>query len=137
MRITKRQLKRIIREEYSKIKRQQRLSESRRRRRLHENAAPPAIQAVQMAMDGASQGSIQSALEGMGLSPADAMAEAARKFDIGVCWGAAWATPSDPYPMDISKWDGSMEDAMNAYVDLRRSQGRRPFIDEPHFELII
>ena len=68
---------------------------------------------------------------------ADAMAEAARKFDIGVCWGAAWATPSDPYPMDISKWDGSMEDAMNAYVDLRRSQGRRPFIDGPHFELII
>ncbi len=56
---------------------------------------------------------------------------------IGVCWGAAWATPSDPYPMDISKWDGSMEDAMNAYVDLRRSQGRRPFIDGPHFELII
>ena len=76
MRITKRQLKRIIREEYSKIKRQQRLSESRRRRRLYENAAPPAIQAVQMAMDGASQMSIQSALEGMGLSPADAMAEA-------------------------------------------------------------
>jgi peptidoglycan L-alanyl-D-glutamate endopeptidase CwlK len=68
---------------------------------------------------------------------ADAMAKAARKFDIGVCWGAAWATPSDPYPMDISKWDGSMEDAMNAYVDLRRSQGRRPFIDGPHFELII
>ena len=68
---------------------------------------------------------------------ADAMAEAARKFDIGVCWGAAWATPSDPYPMDISKWDGSMEDAMNAYVDLRRSQGRRPFIDGPHFELIV
>ena len=85
MRITKRQLKRIIREEYSKIKRQQRLSESRRRRRLYENAAPPAIQAVQMAMDGASQGSIQSALEGMGLGPADAMAEAnsATKYAMG------------------------------------------------------
>jgi len=25
---------------------------------------------------------------------------------------------------------------MNAYVDLRRSQGRRPFIDAPHFELM-
>jgi len=23
---------------------------------------------------------------------------------------------------------------MNAYIDLRRSQGRRPFIDGPHFE---
>ena len=32
MRITKRQLKRIIREEYSKIKQEQRLSESRRSR---------------------------------------------------------------------------------------------------------
>jgi hypothetical protein len=28
-----------------------------------------------------------------------------------------------------------MEDAMNSYIDLRRSQGRRPFIDGPHFEL--
>jgi hypothetical protein len=28
-----------------------------------------------------------------------------------------------------------MEDAMNSYVDLRRSEGRRPFIDGPHFEL--
>ncbi len=36
----------------------------------------------------------------------------------------------------IRKWDGKMEDAMNAYVDLRRSKGRRPFIDAPHFELI-
>jgi hypothetical protein len=25
---------------------------------------------------------------------------------------------------------------MMAYVDLRRSQGRRPFIDAPHFELM-
>ena len=29
-----------------------------------------------------------------------------------------------------------MEDAMNDYIDLRRSQGRRPFIDAPHFELM-
>jgi hypothetical protein len=26
---------------------------------------------------------------------------------------------------------------MNEYVDLRRSQGRRPFIDGPHFELMV
>jgi len=25
---------------------------------------------------------------------------------------------------------------MNSYIDLRRSQGRRPFIDGPHFELM-
>jgi hypothetical protein len=24
---------------------------------------------------------------------------------------------------------------MNSYVDLRRSQGKRPFIDGPHFEI--
>ena len=28
-----------------------------------------------------------------------------------------------------------MEDAMNDYVDERRKQGKRPFIDAPHFEL--
>ena len=28
------------------------------------------------------------------------------------------------------------EDAMMKYIDLRRSQGRRPFIDGPHFELM-
>jgi hypothetical protein len=28
-----------------------------------------------------------------------------------------------------------MEDAMNEYVDLRRSEGKRPFIDGPHFEI--
>jgi len=26
---------------------------------------------------------------------------------------------------------------MNAYIDLRRSEGRRPFIDGPHFELMV
>jgi len=30
-----------------------------------------------------------------------------------------------------------MESAMNDYIDTRRSQGRRPFIDAPHFELMI
>lgn len=66
---------------------------------------------------------------------ADAVKESAKKVGVGICWGAAWVTKSHPYPMDIRDWDGSMEDAMNAYVDLRRSQGRRPFIDGPHFEL--
>ena len=36
--------------------------------------------------------------------------------------------------MDI--WKATMEEAMNAYIDLRRSQNRRPFIDGPHFELM-
>ena len=27
-----------------------------------------------------------------------------------------------------------MQEAMNAYIDLRRSQSRTPFIDGPHFQ---
>ena len=60
---------------------------------------------------------------------ADAMKESARKNEIPIRWGASW------HINDITKWNESMEDAMNSYVDLRRSQGRRPFIDAPHFEL--
>ena len=67
---------------------------------------------------------------------ADAIKEAAGVVGVPICWGAAWGTPEMPYPMDIRKWNGTMEDAMNAYVDLRRSQGLTPFIDGPHFELI-
>jgi len=60
---------------------------------------------------------------------ADSMKEAARLENVGIRWGAAWHID------DIRNWDGTMEEAMNAYIDLRRSQGRRPFIDGPHFEL--
>ena len=67
---------------------------------------------------------------------ADAMKQAAIEEDVSLCWGAAWAVPDMPYPMDIRNWEGSMEEAMNAYIDLRRSENRRPFIDGPHFELM-
>lgn len=60
---------------------------------------------------------------------ADAMKYAATEVGVPICWGAAWQIP------DIREWDGTMQDAMDAYVDLRRSQGRRPFIDGPHFEI--
>ena len=59
---------------------------------------------------------------------ADAMKAAAKETGAKICWGAAWQIE------DIAKWDGTMEEAMNAYVDLRRSQNRRPFIDGPHFQ---
>ena len=62
---------------------------------------------------------------------ADAMKAAAIEEGVALRWGAAWHID------DIREWDGSMEDAMNAYVDLRRSQGKRPFIDAPHFELMV
>jgi peptidoglycan L-alanyl-D-glutamate endopeptidase CwlK len=61
---------------------------------------------------------------------ANAMAAAAKQKGVAIKWGAAWTIGN------IAEWDGSMEDAMNTYVDLRRSQGRRPFIDAPHFEMM-
>lgn len=61
---------------------------------------------------------------------ADAMKLAAAEKGVGLKWGAAWNVP------DIRNWQGSMEAAMNHYIDERRKQGRRPFIDAPHFELV-
>ena len=61
---------------------------------------------------------------------ADAMKEAAIQEGVSIKWGAAWSIG------DIREWEGTMEDAMNHYVDERRSQNRRPFIDGPHFELM-
>jgi peptidoglycan L-alanyl-D-glutamate endopeptidase CwlK len=60
---------------------------------------------------------------------ADAIKEAAVIVGVPIRWGAAWHID------DIRKWEGTMEEAMNAYIDLRRSQGKRPFIDGPHFEI--
>ena len=61
---------------------------------------------------------------------ADAMRQAAIDVGVGVRWGAAWNVP------DIRKWTGTMEQAMNIYIDERRKNGKRPFIDAPHFELV-
>jgi len=59
---------------------------------------------------------------------ADAMKSAAQELGVSLRWGAAWHK-------NLTDWDGSAEDLMNEYIDLRRSQGRRPFIDGPHFEI--
>ena len=60
---------------------------------------------------------------------ADAFKLAAIEEDVAIRWGAAWQIS------DIREWDGTMQDAMDNYIDLRRSQGRRPFIYGPHFEI--
>lgn len=60
---------------------------------------------------------------------ADAMKQAAIEKGVSIRWGAAW------HINDIRTYKGTMEQAMNEYIDLRRSQGKRPFIDGPHFEL--
>lgn len=61
---------------------------------------------------------------------ADAMKKAATELGLPLKWGAAWNVP------DITKWSGTMEQAMMHYVDTRRKEGKRPFIDGPHFEMI-
>jgi len=60
----------------------------------------------------------------------DAMKAAAEELGIAIKWGAAWSEG------DIRTYPGTSEDAMMKYIDLRRSQSRRPFIDGPHFELM-
>lgn len=60
----------------------------------------------------------------------DAFKEAAIEHGVAIKWGAAWSEG------DIRTYEGTAEDAMNNYIDLRRSEGRRPFIDGPHFELM-
>jgi len=62
---------------------------------------------------------------------ADAMKASAKAEGVNLRWGAAWHINA------IQEWTESSEAAMNDYIDLRRSQGRRPFIDAPHFELIV
>lgn len=61
---------------------------------------------------------------------ADAMKQAAKEQGVKLRWGAAWTVH------DIANWPDTMEAAMNAYIDWRRAEGRRPFIDAPHFELM-
>lgn len=61
---------------------------------------------------------------------ADAMKTAAMAENVPLRWGGAWTVS------DIRRWQGSMESAMASYIDERRREGKRPFIDGPHFEII-
>ena len=61
---------------------------------------------------------------------ADAMKQAAMELGVAVRWGGAWTTSN------ICEWQGTMQQAMTNYIDMRRLQNRRPFIDGPHFELV-
>ena len=61
---------------------------------------------------------------------ADAMKYAAKLHNVKIRWGAAWTVYS------LGDYDGTCEDAMMEYIDIRRAEGKRPFIDAPHFELV-
>jgi len=60
---------------------------------------------------------------------AEAVRMAAIEEGVSIRWGAAWQIN------DIAQWDGTMQDATDEYVAVRRAEGKRPFIDAPHFEL--
>jgi len=60
----------------------------------------------------------------------DAMRNAANELDIAVKWGGAWSEG------DIREYPSSAQVAMDAYDNLRRSEGRIPFVDAPHYELM-
>jgi len=60
---------------------------------------------------------------------AEAMRESARENGLAIRWGGAWTVP------DVRFWNGTMERAMNSYIDSCRSLGKKPFIDGPHFEV--
>jgi peptidoglycan L-alanyl-D-glutamate endopeptidase CwlK len=59
---------------------------------------------------------------------AEAMRQAAKELNVELRWGAAWHK-------NLTDTEMPTEDLMNEYIDLRRSQNRRPFVDAPHFEL--
>lgn len=51
---------------------------------------------------------------------------AAKELGVDLRWGAAWTR---------NLKDVSAREAHNSYVSLRKQQGKRPFIDGPHFEI--
>ena len=61
---------------------------------------------------------------------AEAMKQAAIENNVAIRWGGAWSVN------DIRTYSETMEHAHEAYLALRRSQGRKAFIDGPHFELM-
>ena len=61
---------------------------------------------------------------------ADAIRVGAVIEGVDVTWGGAWHKT-------LNDWRGSAHDLMNEYIDLRRSQSRKPFIDGPHFQIEI
>lgn len=57
---------------------------------------------------------------------AQAFAEASRELDVDIRWGGAWTSL-------LNTTDAAV--AHDNYVALRKRQGRKPFIDGPHFEI--
>lgn len=59
---------------------------------------------------------------------AEAVRNAARTAGIPIRWGGCW-------DVLLTNSDESPEDLLTAYSERRRSQGKKPFLDGPHYEL--
>lgn len=59
----------------------------------------------------------------------DAMIAAAKELDCPLRWGCAW------HIKDARQFNGTCEQMMNEYIDVRRAANRRPFLDSPHWEI--
>ena len=62
---------------------------------------------------------------------AEAVRTAAIELEVPIRWGGAWTVS------DIREWRQSMAKANMEYINTRRHEGKRPFIDGPHFELMV
>lgn len=58
---------------------------------------------------------------------AEAVREAAEELNILIRWGGCWKV--------LNGTTQSAEEMVEEYIDRKRRQGRRPFVDGPHFEL--
>jgi len=58
----------------------------------------------------------------------EAMREAAIELDVRIRGGLYWLAPAN-------STKASAEELMNIYIDTRKSQGRKPFVDAVHFEI--
>lgn len=60
---------------------------------------------------------------------AKAMQQAAQELSVAIRWGGAW--------VNLTNTKDSPESLILAYTDARKKQGKKAFIDMPHFEVIL
>ena len=70
-------------------------------------------------------------MEGI-ISVATAIAWAATEAQFTIRWGGAWTCRDIRLAL---AWPGGMAGIQRRYVKARQRQGRKPFIDGPHFEI--
>lgn len=59
----------------------------------------------------------------------DAMIAAAKELDVPLRWGCAW------HIKDARQFNGTCQQMMDEYIDIRRAANKRPFLDGPHWEI--